>query len=83
MYKIEIWGIASKKLLLAKNINKIELNVNTLSWLRENNIPIASSCDGDGVCKKCTINQDILSCQTTLKDLLNSQGTIKIEVSYL
>jgi len=83
MYQVRVWGKASQKNILSKFISAEELNDNALQWLRSNHIPIASSCNGDGVCKKCIINNDQLSCKTQLSDFLNLQGQINIEVSYL
>ena len=58
-----------------------DLEIDLLSFLQTKNIPIASSCGGEGVCKKCVINQDVLSCQVKLNDLVESKRNI--EVSYL
>ncbi len=54
-----------------------------LHLLRLRNIPIASSCDGEGICKKCVIQNDWLSCKLTLKDFLQRQKDGKIFLSYL
>lgn len=51
--------------------------------LRSNNIPIASSCYGEGVCKKCIIkvnDDEILSCQTNLSSpIMEDENTISID----
>ncbi len=60
-----------------------ELSENLLKWLRKNGVTIASSCDGEGVCKKCSIQNDWLSCKLTLKEFLERQQDGKIFVSYL
>jgi Na+-transporting NADH:ubiquinone oxidoreductase subunit NqrF len=83
MYQVNIWGKASNKLICSKKVSNDEVNENALVWLRNQNIPIASSCNGDGVCKKCVINNNVLSCKTTLNDLVTSADQILIEVSYL
>ena len=83
MYKIIVWGKASNKAILEKEIPSDELRQNTLSWLRNHKIPVASSCDGDGVCKKCVINNSILSCKSILGDLLTKADEILVEISYL
>jgi len=41
-----------------------------LELLRLNSIPIASSCYGEGICKKCVINDGIISCQIFVKDFI-------------
>ena len=46
-YKINI--PQKNKIILA------EFNENLLSLLKKNSIPIASSCDGDGICTKCFV----------------------------
>jgi Na+-transporting NADH:ubiquinone oxidoreductase subunit NqrF len=60
-----------------------ELNRDLLSWLRSKGITIASSCDGEGVCKKCNIQNGWLTCELTLKEFLERQPDGKIFVSYL
>lgn len=60
-----------------------ETNENLLEWLRKKGITIASSCDGEGVCKKCGIQNGWLSCELTLKSFLERQPDGKIFVSYL
>lgn len=79
---IEIVGKASgtSKLL---PYSSDELNENLLKWLRKKGITIASSCDGEGVCKKCVIQNDWTSCELTLKTFLERQQDGKIFVSYL
>ena len=44
--------------ITCENINKTfysELNTNLYQELKQNEIPIASSCGGEGVCKKCIV----------------------------
>jgi Na+-transporting NADH:ubiquinone oxidoreductase subunit NqrF len=82
MQQIVVYGEASKKKLLISTVDESELDESALKWLRERNIPIASSCNGDGVCKKCSINNGILSCKITIRELIqNNLGLISI--SYL
>ncbi len=83
MYKVVVWGQASKKVIITKEITNDESIENTLTWLRKHQVPIASSCDGDGVCKKCIVNNSILSCKSILNDFLNKSDEILIEISYL
>jgi Na+-transporting NADH:ubiquinone oxidoreductase subunit NqrF len=60
-----------------------EMTENLMDWLRRKNITIASSCDGEGVCKKCVIQNDWLTCQLTMEEFLQSQPDGLIIVSYL
>lgn len=82
MSKIIVKGLASQKI-----IKQIDLEgcpqIDLLNYLRSFGIPIASSCNGDGVCKKCIFNQNKLACKTSLKDLEDPSGIINIEISYL
>lgn len=82
MRMIEIVGLASKT---HKNLDVApgELDMNLLKWLRERGVTIASSCDGEGVCKKCVIQNDWLTCKLTLKEFLERQPDGKIFVGYL
>ncbi len=54
-----------------------------LFWLRKNGIPIASSCDGEGVCKKCGIQNGWLTCELTWESFFKLSQDKIIEVSYL
>ena len=60
-----------------------ELETNLLEWLRSRGITIASSCDGEGVCKKCAIQKGWLTCEMTVNDFLKLEPQGVIEVSYL
>jgi ferredoxin len=79
---IEVMGLASGT---SKSIpfSQEEQNENLLTWLRKKGITIASSCDGEGVCKKCNIQNDWLTCKLTLKELIERRPDGKIMVSYL
>ncbi len=60
-----------------------DLKQDLLNFLRGRGITIASSCDGEGVCKKCAIQNGWLTCEMTLEDFLKCQPDGIIEVSYL
>lgn len=80
--QIEIIGQASgkvTKILLQEN----DLKITLLAFLRSHNVTIASSCDGDGVCKKCVIQNDWLTCKLTLESFFQCQPDGKIYVGYL
>lgn len=79
---ITIVGLASNT-TRELSVKPHDLSENLLHWLRKNGVTIASSCDGEGVCKKCSIQNDWLSCTLTLKQFLERQFDGKILVSYL
>jgi len=82
MSVIQIMGIASNS-SSEIHYRDLDLDKNLLRFLREKGITIASSCDGEGVCKKCSIQNDWLTCKLTLKTFLERQNDGKIFVSYL
>ncbi len=79
---IEIVGLASETSRFIEYGEK-ELEMVLLDWLRSKEVTIASSCDGEGVCKKCSIQNDWLTCELTLKAFLERQQDGKIFVGYL
>jgi hypothetical protein len=58
-------------------------NQNFLNWLRGQGITIASSCDGEGVCKKCGIQNGWLTCEMTLEEFLKREPSGKVLITYL
>lgn len=59
-----------------------------LEVLRNSQLPIASSCDGEGVCKKCDVlinKVEYLTCQINAKKLIQQLqfNDYNIEISYL
>lgn len=56
---------------------------NLLFWLRDQGVTIASSCDGDGVCKRCYIQNGWLTCQMTVGEFLIQEPSGRVEVGYL
>ncbi len=80
--QVTLIGIASgKSLLLDYSTN--DLNKTLLNFLSEKEITVASSCSGHGICKKCSIQQDWLTCELTLKEFLERQPDGKIYIRYL
>lgn len=79
---IEVQGLASGTSRFFELVDS-DLEASVLEWLRARNVTIASSCDGEGVCKKCGIQNGWLSCELTLKEFLERQPDGKIIVSYL
>lgn len=82
MPMIQIIGGASKR-TRELEYSQEELDLDLLTWLRLKKVTVASSCDGDGICKKCTIQNDWLACLVTLKEFLERQPDGKIYISYL
>lgn len=87
MYQIKIWGEASQSTVAILDISQFDQEKNLMLFLRNANIPLASSCFGEGICNKCLVNGHILACQTILKDLFNlsepSPQIVEISISYL
>ena len=74
-------GLASGKELGVWEVSDPQENL--MDFLRARGIPIASSCGGDGVCQKCVINTDLLSCQFTVEQFLTRYPEAVVTVSYL
>ena len=82
MSVVEVVGLASGTSRFIE-YTKQDLDSLLLDWLRSKEITIASSCDGEGVCKKCSIQNGWLTCELTLKNFLERQPDGKIFVGYL
>jgi len=55
-----------------------------MKFLIDHGIRIASSCSGEGVCKKCVVNNHLISCQITLEQYLNEKNDDNIiTINYL
>jgi uncharacterized 2Fe-2S/4Fe-4S cluster protein (DUF4445 family) len=83
MHTIKITGLASGKIIKILSIEKIPDNTTLMYYLTSQGIPIASSCNGEGVCSKCNINNNLLSCQISLKDFIKLHPDPEIFISYL
>jgi Na+-transporting NADH:ubiquinone oxidoreductase subunit NqrF len=80
--QIEVKGNASGRSEFI-SYEDLDLHEVLLTFLRKKGITIASSCDGKGVCKKCVIQNDWLTCEMTLKEFLQRQPNGQITVGYL
>jgi Na+-transporting NADH:ubiquinone oxidoreductase subunit NqrF len=80
--QIEIKGNASGRSEFI-SYEDLDLTEVLLTFLRKKGITIASSCDGEGVCKKCVIQNDWLTCEMTLEEFLQRQPNGQIIVGYL
>lgn len=75
-------GKASGKIVKTLEISPDDFELNLMDFLLLNSIPVASSCAGVGICKKCTTASGLLSCSLALYDYINIFGT-SIEFDYL
>jgi len=79
---LEIFGQASQKKLYEIEISQLSEEKTLLELLQEYHLPIASSCFGEGVCMKCVVNGDLISCQINILELKNRKIN-RILISYL
>jgi len=82
--RITFIGNASKK-REELHFTAVNTNESLMDFLRSKSFPIASSCYGEGICKKCVINlngNEEISCQISLKSLTINKTNIII-VDYL
>jgi Na+-transporting NADH:ubiquinone oxidoreductase subunit NqrF len=79
---IKVKGLASGR-ILELDYNQEDLGRNLMFYLRSKDVTIASSCDGEGVCQKCAIQKDWLTCQLTVSEFLALEPSGIVEVGYL
>lgn len=87
MIKIQIFGKASNQVIKTLQFSEVS-EISLMDFLREKEIPVASSCYGEGVCRKCVVNKNLLSCQISLKKFLDNamnknSDKLQIEIDYL
>jgi ferredoxin len=80
---IEIYGGASKKLLKSVRLTKEDQAKNLMLYVKSLGFPLASSCEGDGICHLCIVNENLISCQMTVGELKTENNMKKITISYL
>ena len=73
---LKITGRASKSEVAEIQVE--EADEILMFFLMKHNLPIASSCAGDGVCKKCALSDGRLSCQMSVEEAL-SNGPIEFD----
>ena len=90
MKKLIINGLASRTVFREVPINEDDLNLDCLKYLRKNNVPIASACFGEGVCKKCLVDcygNEVFACKITISEIIciaEEKGNSPIiSISYL
>lgn len=76
--KITVFGNASNSVVKTLFVNEGDMNMSLLEFLRKNGIPVAYSCDGNGVCMKCIFNQSLLSCQISVGQYLKEKEGLLI-----
>lgn len=82
MQLITLEGTASGKVWELEVHRQRDLELTLLDFLRAHKIPVASSCDGEKICKLCRVNEDILACSVLVKDIINTYNS-RITISYL
>ena len=80
--QIEIKGQASGRSIFI-DYEEQDLEETLLTFLTKKGVTRASSCGGEGVCKKCDIQNGWLTCQLTLKVFFQRQADKQIIVGYL
>lgn len=86
MKDLIVFGRASQKVIMTIPIAPDELSSNLMELLLDNGIPVASSCNGDGVCLKCILTangEKVLACQTDLADIFKDHDSVTVIFSYL
>ncbi len=78
--KLKVKGLASGKEFEVK-ISSEDLGISLMDFLIKNGFRIASSCGGEGVCKKCVVNETLVSCQVSVREFLDNGQAI--EIGYL
>lgn len=80
--QITVKGLASNNTWTFP-ISEEEMEMILMDFLRKKQMMIASSCSGAGICRKCIIQDDILTCVPTVKEFLQSRHDGIVIVSYL
>jgi len=79
---IKVRGLASGR-VRELYVDEQSMDENLLRWLRGQGVTIASSCDGEGVCRKCAIQEEKLTCLLTPRAALQLWPDGIIDVAYL
>ena len=76
MYRVEVMRSGTLKLRASASQNLLEL-------LRKAGVPVASSCDGEGICRKCGLQVRPLKVGPTQKStrVRTSEGTTSTDQS--
>lgn len=82
---LKVQGLASQKEIAEfifddpKDIPHLSL----MEFLRSKKIPIASSCFGEGVCRRCKVNEGLLTCQVSVYEFLTQSPNTPLLIDYL
>lgn len=84
MYKLTIRGEASGKVVKVIKLSELPIEeISLMDYLIKQSVPVASSCYGEGVCRKCVTSSDLLTCQVKLSDLFSQNNDVNLAFSYL
>lgn len=78
---IVIVGIASGK-NNTLSIYPSDQNKTMLDFLTQKKLPIASSCSGRAICRKCITHDGLLLCQYKVREYIDKFGN-RITIDYL
>ena len=80
---LRVFGKASNRIVAVITFNEsVDGDKILMNYLINNNITVASSCKGEGKCRKCLINNDVLSCQISILNFVKIFGNTII-INYL
>lgn len=85
-YLLKIEGLASNRVVKTIEITSLQLEENLMDFLLAHSVPVASSCSGKGVCKKCICiyrDSEILTCQKSLIHLFSKEREVTIYFKHL
>lgn len=80
--QITLHGRASQKDYILEVLPE-HYDLTLMDFLRLKGFTIASSCSGAGVCKKCVIQDGILSCRPAVSEFLKERPDGLVIVDYL
>ena len=86
MKSLIIYGDATSSEIKRIDVSYRDFETVLMDFLLKNNIPVASSCGGEGICQKCVVTlnyQKILSCQKIMRDLFSDSHEQTLSFSYL
>ena len=81
-----IKGLASGKIVKTIEITMQHMESNLMDFLLFHHVPVASSCSGKGVCKKCICiygDNEVLTCQKSLIHLFSKEKEVTIYFKHL
>lgn len=80
--QITVKGLASGRTQTFE-IDPLDRSIILMRWLQNNGYSIASSCDGQGVCKKCVIQNEWITCEITVEQFLEKDPSRTVLIAYL